>query len=200
MTTKITTASTKPRLPRIASAGRQAIASSISDSVARYYHLAEIAGEIVGAERGERARAGEGTGDQCRSNRMLRAGADSTDEQRAEQHRKTGTGAGQAIAEAGQRGAERKHDRAADPFGKQAGGNLQAGHGADEHAAQHAERRIVETKLRLPQRQHDVDQVGIAIVQRMRHRRDRRRSALVGNKVSNSTAKLLGLSTHGTQI
>ena len=41
----------------------------------RHRHFPDVAGEIVGAERLHRARAGEGAGHQRRSERMLRAGA-----------------------------------------------------------------------------------------------------------------------------
>ena len=47
---------------------------------------------------------------------MLRAGAESADEQRERAARKAGARAGQAIADPGERGAERQHRRGAEPL------------------------------------------------------------------------------------
>src|SRR5207302_10190744 len=98
---------------------------------------------------------------------MLRAGAKPADEQRDDQHREPRTRARKAIAEPGEGGAEREHSRRAKPFGQQPGWNLEARHGADENAAQEAELGVAETELRPPRRQQDIDEVGIAVVQRM---------------------------------
>jgi hypothetical protein len=99
--------------------------------------------------------------------------------------------AGQAIAKTGKRGAERQHQRRAKLFRNEARGNLQARHGADEYAAQNPERRIIETEFGLPQRQHDVDEVGVAVVQRVRHRRDRSDPSLIRRKLPCQCRKIL---------
>ena len=99
---------------------------------------------------------------------MLGAGAEPADEQRGHQHGEAGAGAGQAIAEAGERGAEREHRGGAQPFGHQACRNLEARHGAGEQAAQQPELGIAEPELPLPDRQQDVDEIGVAVVQRVR--------------------------------
>ena len=112
--------------------------------------------------------SGKGARHQRRGDRMLRAGADAGEQERTDQHRKTRAHAGEAIADTGERGAEREHDRGAKSLGEVAGRNLQRRHGAGEHAAQHAERGIGQGEFGLPQRQHDVDEIGIAVVQRVR--------------------------------
>ena len=57
--------------------------------------------------------------------------------------------------------------------------------------AQHAERRIIEAEFGLPQRQHDVDQVGIAVVQGMGHGGDRSGPPLVGRELPCQRRKIL---------
>src|SRR5947207_14654383 len=99
---------------------------------------------------------------------MLRTRADPADEQREDQQRKARARAGQAEACAGERRAERKHRGGAETLRDQPGGDLQPRHGAGKQAAQQPELRISEPELLLPNRQHDVDQVGVAVMQRMR--------------------------------
>ena len=65
------------------------------------------------------------------------------------------------------------------PLGQQPGGNLEARHGAGEEAAQQAELRIAEPELRLPDRQQHVDEIGVAVVQRVRAAGDAGGAALV---------------------
>ena len=78
----------------------------------RHRHLAEIAGEVVSAERLHRASAGEGARHQRGGERMLDAGAEAADEQREHEQPEARAGAGKAIADAGERRAERQHRRA----------------------------------------------------------------------------------------
>ena len=110
---------------------------------------------------------------------MLRARAHAADEERDDQEPEAGARAGQAVAGAGKRGAEREHRGRTQAFGDEPGGNLQAGHGAGEQRAQQPELGIAEPELLLPDRQHDIDQVGIAVVQRMRTAGDAGGAALV---------------------
>src|SRR5262249_4999183 len=76
--------------------------------------------------------------------------------------------AGEAIAGADERRAERQHRRRAHALGDESGGNLEAGHGAGEQPAQQPELGVTKPKLLLPDRQHDVDQTAVAVMQRMR--------------------------------
>ena len=72
----------------------------------RHRHLSDVAREIVGAERLHRTRAGEGARDQCRRQRMLRAGADTADQQCEHQGPEADAAAGDQIADARQRRAD----------------------------------------------------------------------------------------------
>ena len=69
----------------------------------RHRHLADVAGEVVGAERLQRARAGKGAGHQRRRERVLRAGAEPPDQQRDHQRPDADAGARDQIADPGQR-------------------------------------------------------------------------------------------------
>src|SRR5262245_37707454 len=99
---------------------------------------------------------------------MLGAGAEPAEEQGDDEQAEARARAGEAIAGADERGAERQHRRRAEPLGDEPGGNLEAGHGAGEQSAQQPELRIAEPELLLPDRQHDVDQTAVAVMQRMR--------------------------------
>src|SRR5262245_19911015 len=99
---------------------------------------------------------------------MLGAGAEPADEQRDHEQRQTRARAGEAVAGASERGAERQHRSRAQALGEEGGGNLERGHGAGEQPAQQAEFGIAEPELPLPDRQHDEDHVGVAVVQRVR--------------------------------
>src|SRR6185437_6022648 len=67
----------------------------------------------------------------------------------------------------GKRSSEREHRSGTQTFGDEPRGNLQAGHGAGEQRAQQPELGKAQPELPLPDRQHHVDEVGIAVVQRM---------------------------------
>ncbi len=110
---------------------------------------------------------------------MLGAGAEPAHEQRHHQQGEARAGAGQAIAGPGERGAEREHRRGPQPLGEQRGGDLETGHGAGEQPAQQSELRVAEPELLLPDRQHDVDEIGVTVVQRMRAAGDAGGAALV---------------------
>ena len=105
--------------PMIASTGCHGSTTSISEAARRHRHLADVAGEIVGAERLHRARPGEGARDQRRGERMLRAGAEPADQQRDHQRPEADARAGEQIADARQRGAGRQHQRHAEPLRQQ---------------------------------------------------------------------------------
>src|SRR5215831_8418553 len=66
---------------------------------------------------------------------MLGAGAEPGDEQRDHEQAEARARAGEAIAGADERRAERQHRRRAQALGDESGGNLEAGHGAGEQLA-----------------------------------------------------------------
>src|SRR6266436_5845327 len=103
---------------------------------------------------------------------MLGARTESPYEQRDQQQDKAGADAGDAIAKTSKRSAGRQYDRRAKPLGEKTAGNLQTCHRADEYAAQHAEFGKTQSKLGLPQRQQHIDEIRIAIMQRMRTARN----------------------------
>src|SRR6516225_3151135 len=170
---KIAAATAMPKLPKMNNAGRQGGHQQHQRKHRRHRHLSQIASEVVGADRLERTRSSERTGDERRGDRMLRAGANSAEKKRAEQRHKGGAQTRQAIADTGERRVKRQHDRRAESLGHVARGDLQRSHGADERAAEEPERRIGQAEFGLPQWQHDVDEVGITVVQRVRDARDR---------------------------
>jgi len=102
----------------------------------------------------------------------LGARADAADQKRAEQHGEARAHTGQTITETRKRGAECEHQRRTVSFRHEARWNLQSRHRADEHAAQRAECSEGQSKFRLPQRQHNVDEIRVAVVQRMSYARD----------------------------
>ena len=110
---------------------------------------------------------------------MLRACAQAADEQGQHQQRKPAAGAGEAIADTGERGAERQHRRGAEPLRQQRRRNLERGHGAGIDAAQHADLGIAEPEFPLPDRQQHEDDVGKAVVQGVCPAGDTNRAALV---------------------
>ena len=54
-----------------------------------------------------------------------------------------------------------------------------------------AERRVSQREFRLPQRQHDVDEIGVAIVQRMRGAGDRSGAPLVAGHLRRQRREIL---------
>ena len=101
------------------------------------------------------------------------------DEQRDHEQAEARARAGETIAGADERRAERQHRRRAHALGDEPGGNLEAGHGAGEQPAQQPELGVTKPELLLPDRQHDVDQIGVAVMQRMRGAGDAGGAALV---------------------
>ena len=109
---------------------------------------------------------------------MLRAGAEPDQKQHRDQRPEAAGEQRKTIRKSRKRRAARQHQRRADPLAQQAGGDLEARHRAGEHAAQRADRRIAQAELRLPDRQHDDHEVGVAVVQRMRAAGDTHRAPL----------------------
>ena len=64
---------------------------------------------------------------------MLRARAEPGDQQDRDQRQIAADQRREAVAEPGERGAGREHQRHAEPLAQQAGGDLEARHGAGEH-------------------------------------------------------------------
>ena len=92
----------------------------------RHRHLADVAGEIVGAERLHRARPGKGAGDQRRGERMLRAGAEPADQQRDHQRPEADAGARDQIAEPDSAVPSASTSGSAEPLRQQRRRNLEA--------------------------------------------------------------------------
>jgi hypothetical protein len=145
----------------------------------RHGHLSEVAGEVVGAERPERARSGEGLCHEGRGEGMLRARSDTAKDQPEHQNRQARAHSGKQIASARERSAGGEHADRAQSFGEQCRWNLERRHGAGIERTQHADRRIGEAELRLPDRQQKVEEIGVSIVQEMRAAGDRQRAAFV---------------------
>src|SRR5262249_13216954 len=99
---------------------------------------------------------------------MLQARAEAADEQGDHEEAEARARAREAIPGSRERRAERKYRCGAEALGDQPGGNLETGHGAGEQPAQQPEFGVAKPELLLPDRQHDVDQIGVAVMQRMR--------------------------------
>src|SRR5689334_10787985 len=110
---------------------------------------------------------------------MLRAGTKPADEEGGNQGGNSGGQPDEDIAETGQRRTEREYGRGAKTLGQKARGNLKTGKRAREHGFHDAERGETQSEFALPDRQHHVDEVGIAVVQRMRAASDSERAALI---------------------
>jgi len=111
---------------------------------------------------------------------MLSARAEAADHESSRQHDETGADASDQIAEPRERGAEREHQGTAETLGQHAGRQLEAGHRAGIERPQCAHFGIAETELRLPQWQEHIEQVGEAVMQRMRSAGDRHCAAFGG--------------------
>src|SRR5215510_12659108 len=110
---------------------------------------------------------------------MLRTRAKAADEKRNNQSDDTTAQPGKNIAKTGQRRAEGKHGGSTKTFGEKARGNLKAGKRAGEHCFHEPKRGKAETEFGLPDRQHHIDEIGIAVVQRMRAAGDPERAAFI---------------------
>jgi hypothetical protein len=109
---------------------------------------------------------------------MLCAGAEAADEQRGDEQQEARARPGQEVSDAGKRGPEPEHRRGAEPFRQQRRRNLERGHGAGIDAAQHPDLGIAEAEFALPDRQQHEDDVGEAVVQRVRPAGDAGRAPL----------------------
>jgi len=106
---------------------------------------------------------------------MLRARSRARDRQRHAQADQAAGEPGERVAPGRQRGAEGENDAPAHPLRQPAGGQLECGHGAGIEAAEDGQHREAQAEFGLPDRQQDVDQVGVAVVQGMRRAGDRQR-------------------------
>ncbi len=87
------------------------------------------------------------------------------------------------VTEARKRCPQRKYRGHAETLGRNTGRNLQARHGAGEDAAECAESRICQAEFGLPQRQQDVDEIGVTVVQCMVEAGNRSSATLLGRHV-----------------
>src|SRR5262249_21205686 len=110
---------------------------------------------------------------------MLHARAEAADEQGDHEEAEADARTRQAIPGSRERRAERQYRCGAEALGDQPGGNLETGHGAREQPAQQPEFGVAEPELLLPDGQHDVDQIGVAVMQRMPAAGDAGGAALV---------------------
>ena len=107
---------------------------------------------------------------------MLRARSGARYRQcRAQAHQAAGE-AGERVAAGGQRGADRENDAPVHPLDEPAGGKLERRHRAGVKPAQRGQHPVAQAEFGLPERQQDVDQVGVSVVQRMRGSGDRERA------------------------
>ncbi len=130
-------------------------------------HLADVAGEIVGAQCGARAQAGIGAGDEGRGNRMLRAAAQPSECQARDHAVERASEAGQSIADGHECGAEGQDMHAAQLAGEPARRDLSARHRAGIDRLQSADGSVAQAELRLQERIEDVQKIGETVMQRM---------------------------------
>ncbi len=103
---------------------------------------------------------------------MLCAGAGARkSESNAEPEQSAGK-SGQSVAATGQRCAEGKYHTTANPLRETTNRNLQSRHGAGIKSAHEGEHPVAQRELGLPNRKQYIDQVRVAVVQRMREARD----------------------------
>ena len=98
---------------------------------------------------------------------MLRAAAGARQRQREAQDDEAARGAGKRVARRADERAEHQHRAQAEPAGERGGRHLQPGQRADVERAQQRQGDVAEAELRLPDREEHVDQVGVAVVERM---------------------------------
>src|SRR5262245_49863833 len=111
---------------------------------------------------------------------MLGTGAEPTDEQGSYQKCDTVAEAGQDITQSGKHGAEGEDRRRTETCGQKARRDLKAGQRARKHGLHESERGEAEPEFTLPDRQQNVDEVGISVMQRMRAAGDAQRAPLLG--------------------
>ena len=133
----------------------------------RQRHLAEIAGEIVGAERAARARSLVSRGNEARCDRVLGARADAAENECDRQHSDARACSEKQISSRGHGGAGREHPRSADPLRQLGCRDLETRHHAGIERAQYADCGVAQRELRLPHRQQQIERIGQAVMQRM---------------------------------
>ena len=84
---------------------------------------------------------------------MLRARADSAEDQRDHQNRQAWAEPGEQITSSCEGCAGGENPGGAEPFGQQRRGDLERGHRPGIERAQHADRCVGQAELRLPDRQ-----------------------------------------------
>src|SRR5260370_7726151 len=99
---------------------------------------------------------------------MLRAGAEPGAEERRHEQTDPRARARETVPDTGERRAKSEEKSRAEPLSQQPRWNLEACHGAGEQGAQEPKLGITKPELLLPDRQQHIDQIGIAVVQRVR--------------------------------
>ena len=146
----------------------------------RQGRFAQVATEVVRAERRSRATRCRGVGarHRRRADRMLHARPRTGERESDAQPRQACRHPGADISGRRDERADRKHRASTEALRQAPGRKLQAGHRPCVQAAQEREHGIADGKLPLPQRQEHVRHVRVAVVQRMRGAgRDQRASS-----------------------
>ena len=90
--------------------------------------------------------------------------SDEASEQRCDENPQTVAISGEYVPEPSERGPERQHRRGAEAFSHKARRNLEAGQSAGKDRSHQPERGKAETELGLPDRQHNVDEIGVPVI------------------------------------
>src|SRR5439155_25399095 len=99
-----------------------------------------------------------------------------------EQKRKARARAGDTIAKPCQRRSASQHHWRAQTLSNESSRNLKRRHGAGEQTAHQPEFPIAEAEFGLPDRQHHNDEIGVAVMQRVRPAGDASGAALVASR------------------
>src|SRR6185369_15416815 len=111
---------------------------------------------------------------------MLRACAEAADKQRRDKTRDTTAEASKNVAKSCECGTERQHRCGAETFSNKTRRNLEAGQRTRKDCSHQPQRRKAETEYALPDRQHHVDEIGVAVMQCMRATGNAKGTALRG--------------------
>ena len=99
---------------------------------------------------------------------MLRTCAEAANKQGRDENRDAGAETGKHVAEPCERSTERQDRRGTETFGHKARRNLEASQRSGKNRSHQPERGKAETELALPDRQHDVNEIGVPIMQGVR--------------------------------
>src|SRR5215475_11650292 len=104
---------------------------------------------------------------QGRRQGVLGACPKAANEQRSHKKSHTVAEPGQDVSDTGERCAKRKNSLRTEPLGDQSRRNLAAGESPGKNCFHEPKRSKAKAEFALPERQHNVDEVGVAVVQGM---------------------------------